>query len=157
VAFFVSRTLVLGKCSVVTAGFLTAFGLGFVYFVAAIPAGVAAGSPVMLAALASWAGYSLGGCAVLIAGTPLRTWITRKLKVDPRPDPTKLFWRIWDRFGIWGLGLVAPVTIGPQATALICLSLGETPRRIQLAITLGVLPWVIGFAAVAKLGARALR
>ena len=156
-AFFVSRTLFLGKCSGVTAGFLTAFGLGFVYFVAAIPAGVAAGSPATLAALAAWAGYSLGGSVVLIAGMPLRSWITRKLKVDPRPDPSKLFWRIWERFGLWGLGLIAPVTIGPQATALLCLSLGETPRRIQLAITLGVLPWVIGFAVVATLGARALR
>ena len=123
------------------AGFLTALGLGFLYFVSAIPAGVATGSPVVLSALAAWIGYSLGGSVVLIAGTPLRSWITRKLKVDPRPDPTKLFWRIWERFGLWGLGLVAPVTIGPQATALICLSLGESPARIQSALSLGVLPW----------------
>lgn len=127
-------------------GILTALGLGFVYFVAAIPAGVAAGSPVFLAALAAWVGYSLGGIVVLLAGTPLRVWITRKLKVDLHPDPTKIFWRIWERFGLWGLCLIAPVTIGPQATALICLSLGETPRRIQLAISLGILPWVIAFA-----------
>jgi len=139
------------------AGLLTALGLGFLYFLAAIPAGVAAGAPVILAALAAWLGYSLGGTVVLIAGTPLRAWIMRKLKVDPRPDPPKLFWRIWERFGIWGLGLIAPVTIGPQGTALICLSLGESPRRIQLAISLGVLPWVIGFAVVAEFGLRALR
>lgn len=138
------------------AGFLTALGLGFLYFVAAIPAGVAAGSPLVPAALAAWTGYSLGGRVVLLAGTPLRAWIMRKLKVDPHPDRAKLFWRIWERFGIWGLGLIAPVTIGPQATALICLSLGETPRRIQLAISLGVLPWVIGFAVVTGCGLRTL-
>jgi hypothetical protein len=137
-------------------GILTALGLGFLYFVAAIPAGVAAGAPVVLAALASWLGYSLGGTMVLIAGTPLRDCIARKLKVDPRPDPTKLFWRIWEHFGLWGLGLIAPVTIGPQATALICLTLGETPRRIQTAISLGALPWVIGFAVITGLGLRTL-
>lgn len=139
------------------AGFLTALGLGFLYFISAIPAGVAAGTAVAAAALAAWIGYSLGGGVVLLAGTPLRNWITRKLKVDPRPDPSKLFWRIWERFGLWGLGLIAPVTIGPQATALICLSLGETPRRIQLAISLGVLPWAIGFAVVTDCGAHVLR
>jgi len=139
------------------AGLLTALGLGFLYFVAAIPAGVAAGSPVALAALGAWLGYSLGGSVVLMAGTPLRDWIMRKLKVNPHPDPSKLFWRIWERFGLWGLGLIAPVTIGPQATALICLSLGEPPRRIQLAISLGVLPWVIGFAVMAGFGLHALR
>jgi hypothetical protein len=138
-------------------GIFTALGLGFLYFVAAIPAGVAAGSPVVLAALAAWLGYSLGGGVILLTGAPLRDLIMRKLKVNPHPDPTKLFWRIWERFGLWGLGLIAPVTIGPQATALIGLSLGETPRRIQLALSLGVLPWVIGFAVVAGLGVHALR
>jgi hypothetical protein len=137
-------------------GTLTALGLGFLYFVAAIPAGVAAGSPVLFAAMAAWLGYSLGGGVILLTGAPLRDLIMRKLKVNPHPDPTKLFWRIWERFGLWGLGLVAPVTIGPQATALICLSLGETPRRIQMAISLGVLPWVIGFSVVAGLGLHAL-
>jgi hypothetical protein len=138
-------------------GIFTALGLGFLYFVAAIPAGVAAGSPVILAALAAWLGYSLGGGVILLTGVPLRDLIMRKLKVNPHPDPSKLFWRIWERFGLWGLGLIAPVTIGPQATALICLSLGETPRRIQMAISLGVLPWVIGFALVTGFGAHALR
>lgn len=139
------------------ASLLTALGLGFLYFVAAIPAGVAAGLHVLVAALAAWVGYSLGGTVVLIAGTPLRSWITRKLKVDPRPDPAKLFWRVWERFGLWGLVLIAPVTIGPQATVLICLALGESSRRIQMAISLGVLPWVIGFAVVAAFGAHVLR
>jgi hypothetical protein len=137
------------------AGLLTALGLGFFYFVAAIPAGVAAGSHVPIAALAAWIGYSLGGGVVLLTGVPLRDWITRKLKVNPHPDPSKLFWRIWERFGLWGLGLIAPVTIGPQATALICLSLGEPPRRIQLAISLGVIPWVVGFGVVSVVGAHA--
>ena len=137
-------------------GILTALGLGFLYFVAAIPAGVAAGSPVVLAALAAWLGYSLGGGVILLTGVPLRDWLTRKLKVNPHPDPSKLFWRIWERFGLWGLGLIAPITIGPQATALICLSLGETPRRIQMAISLGVFPWVIGFAVVTSCGFKAL-
>jgi hypothetical protein len=138
------------------AGFFTALGLGFIYFVAAIPAGVTAGTPALVAALAAWIGYSLGGTVVLIAGAPLRDWIMGKLRVNLQPDPSKLFWRIWERCGLWGLGLVAPVTIGPQTTALICLSLGETPSRIQCAISLGVLPWVIGFAMVATYGIHAL-
>lgn len=137
-------------------GILTALGLGFLYFVAAIPAGVAAGSPVIVAALAAWLGYSLGGGVILLTGTPLRDLIMRKLKVNPHPDPAKLFWRVWERFGIWGLGLIAPVTIGPQATALICLSLGESPRRIQLAISIGVLPTAIAFAAGVGFGGHAL-
>ena len=137
-------------------GLLTSFSLGFVYFISAIPAGVAAQAPLWAAALAAWLGYSLGGTVVLLAGTPLRAWLLAKLKVDPTPDPTKLFWRIWHRFGLWGLGLISPVTIGPQATAAIALALGEKQARIQAAISLGVLPWVIAFATLTALGAHGL-
>lgn len=138
-------------------GIFTAFGLGFLYFISAIPGGVAAHAPVWLAATAAWLGYSAGGFVVLAAGAPLRTWITRKMKIDPTPDPTKLFWKVWGRSGLWGLGLIAPVTVGPQVTAVIALALGESPRRIQLAISLGVLPWVIALGLLTALGAHALK
>lgn len=139
------------------AGTFTAFGLGFLYFISAIPAGVAAHAPVWAAAAAAWLGYSAGGLVVLLAGAPLRAWITGKLKIDPTPDPSKLFWRVWHRFGLWGLGLIAPVTVGPQATAAIALALGERPLRIQLAISLGTLPWVVAFWVLTALGAHALK
>ena len=138
-------------------GLITAFGLGFLYFISAIPAGVAAHAPVWAAALAAWLGYSAGGLVVLLAGAPLRVWITRKLKINPTPDPTKLFWRIWHRFGLWGLGLIAPVTIGPQATAAIALALGERPLRIQLAISLGVFPWAVALGGLTAVGAHAMK
>ena len=138
-------------------GVLTAFGLGFLYGIGAIPSGVAAHAPVWLAALAAWLGYSAGGMVILLAGAPLRGWITRKLKINPTPDPTKLFWKAWHRFGLWGLGLIAPVTIGPQATAVIALALGESPRRIQLGISLGVAPWALALGILTSLGLNALR
>ena len=138
-------------------GILTAFSLGFLYFISAIPAGAAAHAPVWAAALAAWLGYSAGGLVVLLAGAPLRHWITQKLKIDPKPDNSKLFWKVWQRFGLWGMGLVAPVTVGPQVTAVIALALGEYPQRIQLAIVLGVLPWVIVLGFLASLGSGLLR
>ena len=137
-------------------GICTAFGLGFLYFISAIPAGVAAHASVWLAAVAAWLGYSAGGLVVLVAGAPLRTWLSRKMKIDPKPDPTKLFWKVWHRFGLWGLGLIAPVTVGPQVTAVIALALGESPRRIQLAISLGVFPWVVALGILSFFGSRLL-
>jgi hypothetical protein len=138
-------------------GILESFGLGFLYFISAIPAGVAAHVPLWIAALAAWCGYSAGGMVVLLAGAPVRKWLLAKLKIDPLGDPTKLFWRVWHRYGLWGLGLVAPVTIGPQATAAIALALGESPSRIQVAISLRVLPWVVVLGTITNLGAHALR
>ena len=139
-----------------TSGIVTAFTLGFLYFISAIPAGVAAHAPVWAAAAAAWCGYSAGGTVILLAGVPLREWLLRKLKINHLPDPAKFFWRIWHRFGLWGLALIAPITIGPQATAALALALDESPGRIQLAICAGILPWVLLFGTLTALGLHGL-
>ncbi|MDA0293338.1 MAG: hypothetical protein O3A75_01945 [Verrucomicrobia bacterium] len=133
-------------------GLFTAFGLGFVYFMASIPAATAAGANAWVAGLAAGMGYVAGGAVVLLAGAPLREWLVRKLKIPVERDPSKLVWRIWERGGLPGLCLLAPVTIGPQATAVIALAAGERPSRIMAAIALGVAPWCAGFAALTAFG-----
>ena len=78
--------------------------------------------------------------------------MTRKLKINPTPDTSKFFWRIWHRFGLWGLAFVAPVSVGPQTTAILSLALGESPKRILLAIAVGILPWVVLSGYLTSLG-----
>ena len=133
-------------------GLSTAFGLGFLYFIAAIPAGMAAGASVWIAPIAAGFGYVAGGAVVLLAGAPLREWLVRKLKIPVERDPSKLVWRMWERGGLLGLCLLAPVTIGPQATAVIALAVGEKPRRILVAVAFGVLPWCVIFAVLTAFG-----
>jgi hypothetical protein len=133
-------------------GIATAIGLGFLYFIAAVPAGVAAGAPAWIAGLAAWLGYVAGAGVVLLAGAPLREWLVRKLKIPVERDPSKFVWRMWERGGLLGLCLIAPVTIGPQATAVVALAVGEKPRRILVAVALGVLPWCAIFAVLTAFG-----
>jgi hypothetical protein len=130
----------------------TVFGLGVVYFIAAIPAGVALKLHPAAAAAAAWAGYTAIGAAMLVVGEPARKWLERKFKISPHPDPKKLFWRAWGRFGMPGLGLLAPVTCGPYFAALIALALGEKPARLMLWIAGGAIPWCILFAGLAAAG-----
>ncbi len=133
-------------------GLTTAFGLGFIYFIAAIPAGVAAGANPSLAGAAAALGYVAGGTVVLVAGAPLREWLVRKLRIPVERDPSKLIWRMWERGGLMGLCLVAPVTIGPQATAVIALAVGERTPKIVAFIALGVAPWCVAFALLTAFG-----
>lgn len=132
------------------------FVLGFFYFVGAIPGGVAAGLQVVVATLVAWAGYAAGAGVMLLLGAPARDWIARKLRLPRERDPRKMVWKAWDRFGLPGMGLLAPVTIGPQAACLLALALGEKPVRVFAALALGVLPWCVGFALVVELGLMAV-
>lgn len=141
----------------IISGSAVAFGLGFVYFLAAIPSGTAAGAPLWLAAVAGWLGYTSGALLVLLAGAPLRNWLLWKLKISTQRDPSKWIWRVWEKWGLAGLGILAPVTIGPQAGSLLALAVGERPVRILTAISLGVIPWCVLFAFLVGLGVKIVR
>ena len=131
---------------------VTVFGLGIAYFLAAIPTGVAMHLNPWTAALCAWTGYTAIAAAMLAVGTPARKWLTEKFHISARPDPQKFLWRVWMRWGLPGLALIAPVTCGPYFAALIALMLGERPRRLLLWIALGVIPWCIVFVMLAETG-----
>ena len=61
---------------------LTVFGLGIVYFLAAIPTGVALHLNPVIAALSAWAGYTTIAAAMLVIGTPARKWLESKFKIS---------------------------------------------------------------------------
>ena len=138
-------------------GVVLAFGLGFLYFLGAIPAGAAASAPLWLAAVSAWAGYSVGALVVLLAGAPLRDWLVRRLKIPVKRDTSKLIWRVWEKWGLAGLGLLAPVTIGPQAGSILALAVGERAGRVFVALSLGVVPWCVLFAALVGFGVKIAR
>ncbi|MEI6034993.1 MAG: hypothetical protein WCS65_12025 [Verrucomicrobiae bacterium] len=138
-------------------GIAAAFGLGFLYFLGAIPAGAAAGASVWASAAAAWLGYSAGGAVVLAAGAPIREWLVRKLKIPVARDPSKLVWRVWDKWGLAGLGLLAPVTIGPQVGGILALAVDGRPLRIFVALSVGSLPWCVLFACLVGFGVKIVR
>jgi hypothetical protein len=153
-----SKTLGSGRSLIMgLSGIAAAFGLGFLYFLAAIPAGAAAGTPVWAAAVAAWLGYSAGGAVVLAAGAPLRDWLVRKLKIPVERDPKKLIWRVWDKWGLAGLGFLAPVTIGPQIGGILALAVDGRPLRIFIAFSAGVIPWCVLFALLVSFGVKIVR
>jgi len=138
-------------------GISVAFGLGFFYFLGAIPSGVAAGLPVAMAGVMAWVGYSCGAVVLVAAGTPAREWVVKKLGVSIVHDPAKWIWRAWDRAGLAGLALIAPVTVGPQIGAVISLVMGEPAWRVVLFFSLGVIPWCLLFALLTSAGADLVR
>ncbi len=134
-----------------------AWGLGFIYFIAAVPTGVTLGLPLVAAAFVAWTGYAAGGLVVAVVGEPARAWLMKKLKVSPTPDRSKFIYRIWDQYGLWAMALLAPVTIGPQAGALLGLALGAPRWKLTAALAIGVIPWCILFSVLTALGVQIVK
>jgi hypothetical protein len=137
---------------VTVTGLAVAFGLGVVWFIGAIPAGVGLGLGPVVAAVAAWAGYTAIAAVMVAAGEPARRWLEKRFRLSPHPDPAKFFWRVWLRGGLPALGLLAPVTCGPYFAALLALALGERPGRVLAWIAAGVVPWCVLFALLTALG-----
>lgn len=135
-----------------TTGIFIALGLGFIYFIGAIPAASAAGVPVWTAALLAWIGYSLGGLVIALLGEPVRLALTRRFHKQINPSSNGWFQRAIHKYGLPALGLLAPVTIGPQIGALAGIALGISKWPLTLALSLGVIPWCVGIATLISLG-----
>ncbi|MBL8119954.1 MAG: hypothetical protein J0L63_17900 [Anaerolineae bacterium] len=139
------------------AGVMSTFGLGFFYFIASIPAGMALGLPGWVAAVTAWLSYTLGVVLVVAVGAPVRAWLARRFKLADEPDPDKLIWRIWKRYGLAGLALLAPVTVGSQIGALLGVSMGVKPRALLVGMSLGVAVWCAGIALAVTLGVQVVQ
>lgn len=111
--------------------------------------------------------YGCGVALVAVAGAQLRGLIQRwRGKSEPAPDKpaapvpenrmTRLVLQVWERFGLVGLALLAPMTVGAQAGAVIGLSFGESPVRLIGAMTLGAGVWSILITLAVNLGVMAV-
>ena len=134
-------------------GCASVFVAGFLYFISAIPAGAALGLPIWLAALCAWLGYSTGAVVVVFfISDQAQAWLMKKLRITPNPEKPTLITRTWARFGLPALGLLAPVTVGPQGGALLAMALGARKWPLVLALSLGALPATVIFATLVSLG-----
>jgi membrane protein YqaA with SNARE-associated domain len=126
--------------------------MGFIYFIAAIPTAAGFGAPLWAGAIAAWFGYSCGGLVIALLGEPLRERLIRRFAKRLEAQKQGRLHQLVQKYGLPALGLLAPITIGPQLGALAALAVGMPKWRIVIALSLGVIPWCIGIASLMALG-----
>ncbi|MEP7284917.1 MAG: small multi-drug export protein [Chloroflexota bacterium] len=125
----------------VIAKLASVFGLAFISFWTSIPAGIALGLAPLLVGVTAWLSYSVGVIIVVLLGEPLRVRLMARFGGKAAANPDSPIRRAWDRFGLIGLSLLAPMTTGAQIGAVVGLSLGVPPRRLIIGMVLGAALW----------------
>jgi hypothetical protein len=95
-----------------------------------------------------------------VIGKPARDWLMTRLRIKTNRDPNNPIWRTWERFGVAGFGLLAPMLVGAQGGAIIGLALGVPPRRLTVWMTLGGVLWAVIITVIVVagvLGTRAIK
>ncbi|MGI5837856.1 MAG: small multi-drug export protein [Chloroflexota bacterium] len=119
---------------------------------AAIPAGLALGLPPPLVVAVSAFGSTLSALGVILLGDRARSWILSKRGERGDSGKAGRAQRIWDRYGVVGLGLLSPLLFGAPLGAAIGVSLGADTRGLMLWMGIGIAIWSILLTAAGALG-----
>jgi len=137
----------LAKC-------LSIFGLAWFSFWPAIPTGLALGLHPIVVILITSGSYISGILLILLPAHSIRAWIIKCFgkNFDKSSDKDSVFMQIWQRYGVIGFGLVAPMTVGAQLGAMLGVTLNISRNQLILWMTLGVIAWSIGLTLLAVAG-----
>lgn len=140
---------------------LTVLGLAVVELWAAIPAGFALRLHPLATGITAALGAMSGALVVLLLGERVRIWLLRRRggKKDA-PEQHGRIYRIWQRYGVTGLGLLAPLLTGAPLGVALGLTLGAQAGRLFFWVSLGIALWsalltlagALGLAGIEALG-----
>jgi hypothetical protein len=125
------------------------FALAFLSFVPSIPAGLALGLPPLVVFVTSTLSYALAAVLMVVLGERAREWVKKRLGGKDFGNPNSRIYKVWDRYGVIGLGLLAPLTVGAQIGVILGLTLNARPRPLLIWMIIGGV--VVGAALTALL------
>ena len=131
---------------------LTVFGLGAVELWAAFPVGLAFGLSPAVVGTVTAAGALAAVLVIVYPGGRLRSWVVRRYSRPARSKSMDRATRLWERYGVVGVGLIAPLLVGVPVAAALGVALGAPQQRLATFLALVVLAWCVVLTGAAYLG-----
>lgn len=114
-----------------------------------LPAGLALGLSPAVSGISAVTGAVLGVLLALRAGEWLREWVyNRRWLVRRR----KRIENMWNRYGVIGVALQAPMLTGAPLATVLALALGAPPRPLLYWMLASVVLWGTVLTGAAALG-----
>ena len=135
-----------------TVRLLTIIALGAVELWAAIPAGLALKASPVVVGVAAAVGAMLGVLVVVVLGEHVRHWLPGRHRGESVTGSHGLIRLLWDRYGVIGLGLFAPILTGAPIGAALGLALGVPAGRLLFWMFTGIAVWSAILTLVGVLG-----
>lgn len=133
----------------------------WIEILAVIPVAVGLGLDPIAVGVAAFVGNAGSVWLLLAFHRRAARWRARRREDDAREEaePTRRReWarRVWDRYGLPGLALAAPVLTGVHLAALIALAAGSRSRDVAAWMGVGIAAWTVALVAGSALGVSAL-
>ncbi len=134
------------------ANLLLVLGLGAIELWAAIPAGLVLQLHPVAIGITAAIGAMLGALVVTLLGERVRTWLVQHHGGKDKKDRHRGIYRIWQRYGVIGYGLLVPLLVGAPLGVVLGLTLGVPAGRLLAWISLGIVIWSTLLTLIGALG-----
>lgn len=118
----------------------------------AIPLGFVLGLHPVIIGIANIIGATIGVFIIVFTGERLRRWILKhyvKKDSDGKPGAIQ---KIWQKYGVIGLGLLSPFITGALPGAAIGIASGVPARKLLFWMTIGIILWTTILVALGAAG-----
>ena len=118
-----------------------------------VPGGIIFGLDPVLVVIAAVSGNAITIFAFAYAGDQIRSWLKKRRAAKGKEGESPRFAKAqasFDKYGIYGMGLLGPILIGTQFAAAISVAAGVKPLKTSIVISVATLLWgsVIAVAMV---------
>ncbi|MWV65524.1 small multi-drug export protein [Halorubrum sp. JWXQ-INN 858] len=146
------------------AGGVIQYGLVFLFaalpwveILVVIPIAIGVGLNPVLTGIVAFAGNAGSVYVLLLFHRRIARWRRRRRsKPEDGDEPTgrRHEWAhgVWDRYGLPGLSLAAPVLTGVHLAALLALAAGSRTRSVGGWMTLGIAAWTVALVVGSAFG-----
>jgi membrane protein YqaA with SNARE-associated domain len=131
---------------------LTVAGLATFEIYAAIPAGFAFKLSAWTIFFASLTGGIVGVYVAAFLGDKIRAVISKYKKPKEEKPKNGLIYRIWDKYGVIGLGFLGTVTVGAPISIAVGYSFNVSAIKLITWCCIGVLTRCVVFTVVGHYG-----
>lgn len=121
---------------------------------AAIPAGFAFGLSPWIIFFASIAGGLAGVFIAAFLGDKIRNLVSKYKKKKEEKPKTGLIYKIWNKYGIIGLGLLGTITVGAPVSIAVGVGFNAPLQKLITWCCIGVITRCLFFTAVGYHGAK---
>jgi Putative small multi-drug export protein len=128
---------------------LSAAALGAIDLWLGIPVGLASGLPPVASGTAATTGGLVGAALVTLAGERLQRWAYGRGWLAKRRERVE---RMWNRYGILGVALQAPILTGAPLGTLVALGLGAPTGKLLFWMGVSLTFWGAILTGAAVMG-----
>ncbi len=133
---------------------LTVAGLATFEIYAAIPAGLAFGLSPWVIFLASLTGGIVGVYVTIFLGDKIKAFFAKYKKPKEEKPKTGLIYRIWNKYGVIGLGFLGTITVGAPISIAVGYSFNVSVVKLITWCCIGVVTRCAIFTTVGHYGVK---